>query len=114
MKSLSHSRRKLLLASVLPFVPGLVSAQMHGPSAPVQGQVVSRASTPIPGLAVYLVHPALGRSAPTFTDMYGRFGWTMIPLKSDPYYIEVYWGNRVVYRNTVSVQGPLVIPPISL
>jgi hypothetical protein len=60
---------------------------------------------------VSLIHPALGRSAPAFTDPIGRFGWTAIPLRPEPYFLEVYWGKKLIYRQPVQVRGPLILPP---
>ncbi len=87
----------------------------HAPIAPVHGQIVTRANgTPAPGLKVFLIHPVLGRSVPSFTDEHGQFGWIAIPMRQEPYYIEVYWGEKLLYRQPVKVTGPLMIPRISL
>lgn len=83
--------------------------------APVQGQIFdSRTGRPAPGLMVSLVHPVLGRSAPAFTNGYGQFGWNAIPVRSEAYYLEVYWGQNVIYRQPLQVYGPVMLPPIRL
>ena len=89
--------------------------QAAGPSVPVQGQVLSRnINGPVPGLTVFLVHEFLGRSAPSYTDAYGRFGWTAIPVRSEPYFLEIYWGQNLVYRQPVAVTAPVSLPAIQL
>jgi hypothetical protein len=87
---------------------------MFGPSVPVQGQVISRAQGPVPGVTAFLIHPILGRSAPTFTDAGGRFGWAAIPIRAEPYFLEVYWGPNLIYREPVQVMRPMQLPPIVL
>ena len=91
-------------------------AQIYpGPMAPVQGTLLARGTaTPAPGLTVFLIHPVLGRSAPSYSDAYGRFGWMAIPLRPEPYYVEVYWGQNLIYRQAVRIAGPVAIPPIFL
>jgi hypothetical protein len=84
------------------------------PMVPVHGQLLSRSSGPVPGCTSYLVHERLGRSTPSRTDNYGHFGWTAIPVRPEPYYLEMYWGNKLIYRNQVLVNGPLVLQPIVL
>lgn len=81
----------------------------------VQG-VILKAPTqqPVPGLTVSLVHPVLGRSALSFTDVFGRYAIFGVPLRPEPYYLEVYWGSSLVYRGPVQVTGPVVLPPIFL
>lgn len=84
---------------------------LNGQSTVVQGVFCSAQSgSPIPGLTVSLVHPELGRSAPAFTNENGYFQMINIPLTSTPYYIEVYWGSRLIYRSQIQVQGPLNLP----
>lgn len=74
----------------------------------VQGTLCSRQNGgPAPGLLVSLVHQFLGRSSPTYTDQYGNFQLLNIPLRREPYLIEVYWGQSLVYRNQIYVQGPV-------
>lgn len=99
---------KKLVASVALLAASLfASAQQYHPvqMTPVTGQVISRGMV-VPGVTVSLIHPVLGRSAPSFTDAYGRFGWNAIPIRPEPYYVEVYWGPNLVYRNIVYVGSP--------
>lgn len=85
------------------------------PQVPVYGVVIdSRTQTPVPGLTVSLIHPILGRSAPAFTDQFGRFTFVAIPIRSEPYYIEIYWGHNIVYRSMILINGPISLRPIFL
>ena len=78
------------------------------------GLVVNQHNRPIPGLTVSLVHPSAGRSFPTVTDSLGRYYFSNVPRISAPFYIEVYWGNKLLYRNTVAIVGNAQLPPIIL
>lgn len=83
----------------------------YGPTTVVQGSFCSAQNgSPAPGLMVSLVHPVLGRSAPAYTNEYGYFQMFNIPLNNIPYYIEVYWGNRLIFRAQINVYGPLNLP----
>ena len=82
-----------------------------GTSTVVQGAFCSAQNgSPAPGLMVSLVHPQLGRSAPAYTNEYGYFQMFNIPLNNYPYYLEVYWGNRLIFRTQIQVLGPLNLP----
>ena len=77
-----------------------------GPMGFVQGTLCSLQNNgPAPGLLVSLVHQYLGRSSPTYTDQYGNFQLFNIPARPEPYLIEVYWGQQLVYRNQIYVHG---------
>ncbi|MDJ0612553.1 MAG: carboxypeptidase-like regulatory domain-containing protein [Rhizobiaceae bacterium] len=84
--------------------------------AKVIGQLLTKSdSKPAPGLTVSLVHPQFGRSVPTSSDEYGRFSFFGIPMDRDPYYLEVYWGKNLVYRQSVFISRDTVnMPPIYL
>ena len=107
------SRRALLATSAASVLPAW-SQVFRDTSVPVHGQLLSRSSGPVPGCTIYLVHQSLGRSAPSRTDSYGRFGWTAIPVRPEPYYLEMYWGSKLIYRSQLFVQGPMVMQPIVL
>ena len=88
-----------------------VSYADSAPSTSVQGSFCSKKNDiPIPGLIVSLVHPQLGRSQPTYTNKYGNFKMSNIPLNETPYYLEAYWGKRLIFRDKILVQGPLKLP----
>jgi hypothetical protein len=106
--------RALAVAVLAPAIPAS-HAQAFGPPVPVHGQVFARnVNGPAPGLTVFLVHQFIGRSAPTFTDANGRFGWLAIPASAQPYFIEVYWGQQLIYRQPIQVRGPTLLPTIVL
>jgi hypothetical protein len=112
-----NGRRLLLraLAAAL-LAPAMPAAHAQvGPPVPVHGQVFARnVNGPAPGLTLFLVHQFMGRSAPTFTDANGRFGWLAIPASGQPYFLEVYWGQQLIYRQPVQVRGPTLLPTIVL
>ncbi len=108
---------RILLALLVGLALGLggsARAQAPGPSVPVSGQIISRTQGPVPGVTVLLVHPILGQSAPSYTDVYGRFGWSIIPVRPEPYFLEVWWGPNLIYRAPLPVVGPTQLPPIYL
>lgn len=81
----------------------------------VWGTVVNGMNIPIPGLTVSLVHPTVGRSYPSFTDPFGRFVFYNVPAVPGPYYLEIYWGQQLLYRSTLFMNAPRVqVPPIVL
>lgn len=112
------ARRLLLIAFALNLLlmAGSQSlAQSMGATVPVHGQAFARSvNGPAPGLTVFLVHQAMGRSAPSFTDANGRFGWTAIPVSAQPYFLELYWGQRLIYRQPIQVRSPTMLPTIVL
>ncbi len=111
-----HRRLAVVLGWLFIALTSLADAQIYpGTMVPVQGTLIARRTgTPAPGLMVSLIHPVLGRSAPSFSDAYGHFGWMAIPARPEPYYIEVYWGQNLIYRQPVRIAGPIVIPSILL
>jgi hypothetical protein len=112
MKTRRHFLSLLLCALALAFTAN--HAQAMGQAAPVQGQLLSRSHGAVPGVTAYLVHPVLGRSAPSYTDLYGRFGWGAIPIRPEAYFLEIYWGQNLFYRQPIVVHGPLRLAPIYL
>jgi len=97
----------LLVATAL--APAAASAQTE---RGLDGHVKGDDLQPIRGLTVYLVHPTLGRSPPSFTDMDGYFAFSEVPSAADPYYLEVYWGRTLRYRVAVRVDGFIHWPDI--
>ncbi len=107
-----------LIAFVLTFLlflqPGLSSAAS---TATVEGSVLNKSNRPIPGLTVYLAHPKLGRSRPSITSRSGTFYFSRAPRRIDPYYLEIYWGKKLIYRKKVLVtpfQSRIHLKPIVL
>ena len=108
------TRRALLAAALWGALPMAWGQGFRDTTVPVHGQLLSRNRGPVPGCTIYLVHQALGRSTPSRTDAQGRFGWTAIPVRTEPYYLEMYWGSNLIYRSQLLVQAPLVMQPIVL
>jgi hypothetical protein len=85
------------------------------PVALVEGYVLRGDNQPVPGVTVSLVHPAVGRSSPSVTNPMGYYYFANVPLRSEPYFLEVYWGTQLLSRSTVAVGVPrLSLPPIVL
>ena len=75
---------------------------------------VTRYGQPVPGVTVSLVHPRIGRGAPSLTDTRGHYFFVNVPMQPDPYYIEVYWGTELLFRNIILVNQPRIqLPPIN-
>jgi hypothetical protein len=102
----------IVLIAVFVIHATMASAEMGS----VQGVILKAPKQePIPGLTVSLVHPILGRSAPSFTNNFGQFIISSVPPRQEPYYLEIYWGQRLVYRTAVQIKGgPLRLTPIIL
>ncbi len=105
-------RTKIRVLAIIYFF--FVSTGVYGQyahSTYVQGGFCSAQNgEPVPGLMVSLVHPQLGRSQPSFTNQYGNFQMFNIPIHQVPYYLEVYWGQRLIFRSQILVQGPVSLP----
>jgi hypothetical protein len=88
-------------------------AQAMQQTAIVSGRVYNEAA-PIPGLTVSIAHPKLGRSVPVVTNSDGHFRVGGVPL-GDDYFLEVYWGSELKYRQPLAVrQTEVVVPSIRL
>jgi hypothetical protein len=89
------------------FILGISSSYSQMGVGSVQGQVLNQNRMPIPGLTLFLVHPSLGRSHPVFSDNMGGFIFYNIPFQQR-YYLEIYWGNRLIYRQICPGPTPQV------
>lgn len=103
------------------FVLGLWLSLAHAVAAQgvaqfaVQGQLIdSRTNMAAPGLTVSLVHPQFGRSAPSYSNGVGGFGWNAIPASPQAYLLEVYWGTNLIFRQPLLVNGPVFLGQIRL
>jgi hypothetical protein len=92
----------------------LLTAFCSALSATVSGQVARGNGLGVPGCIVSLVNPAIGRSSPSVTDGFGLYSFANVPVAPSPYYLEVYWGQSLLFRTVVSVQGDVVLPTIFL
>jgi len=106
---------RILKLNVVIFILGLTvllgEASSQTSAGTVDGLIINAQSVPIPGLTVYLVHPIVGRSYPCITDNYGHYIFYNVPLRPDPYYIEVYWGKELLYRQVLYVKTAIVRYP---
>ena len=96
----------LCLATILP-----TAAPVQAES--LRGSVVDETNRPIPGLAVYLARTGV-RSYPSITDERGSFAFSSVPPVTDVYFLEIYWGDLLVYRKSLSVSGDVTLLPIIL
>ncbi len=97
---------KTLCLSFLFLFSFLHISAVNAAQAIVQGQLIARNNNyPAPGLTVSLVHPRLGRSAPAISDGNGTFTFYEIPIMPTQYFIEVYWGGRLIFRNAIFVNN---------
>jgi len=110
------ARLYFLVALIFSAVTFSNIAHAEDHQAAVNGQLFAGTDNkPAPGLIVSLAHPYLGRSAPASSDEFGRFTLIGIPIDREPYFIEVYWGQELMYRDTIYVTKPDVfLPPIYL
>jgi hypothetical protein len=92
----------------------LTNIPAQAPAPPISGYVTSAQFGPVVGATVSLVHPAIGRSSPAFTGQTGGYFFTNIPPRADPFYIEAYWGNQLLFRGQLYYQGSPVQYNISL
>ncbi len=81
----------LALAATILFA-ALSGGVLGQAGVPVAGTVTNGAGRPVPGVAVSLIHPVLGRSSPADTDQFGHYTVGNVPPHPTPYFTEVYWG----------------------
>jgi hypothetical protein len=94
-----------IAAFVIVSLLGLTGAPAQMPSPPVSGIVASAQHGPIAGVTVSLVHPGIGRSSPAFTAPNGYYFFKNVSPQSQPYYIEAYWGNQLLFRGVLNYTG---------
>lgn len=103
---MKHRTRYSSLIVIIFFVIFMNTSNAHA-GAIVSGRVVNSYGQPVPGVTVSLFHPNLGRSAPSMSNMYGQYIFYNIPIHPIPYFIEVYWGQRLIYRYKIQVNNSL-------
>jgi len=96
-----------VLASVTLLLVAISTSTMAQSGVPVAGVVTNNAGMPVPGVAVSLIHPLYGRSSPSFTDQFGRYAIWNVPPHPAPYFLEIYWGRQLIYRQQIIVSAPL-------
>lgn len=93
----------------------LVSLLQTAQAETLRGTVRDKGSgKPIPGLEVKLYHPAEGESRPTYTNQYGEFYFPFVPYQSDPYDLEFYWRERLIFREQIKIRGDQNVGPYDL
>ena len=109
------------LAPILSTMPAAANTDGRGKhilqaasSASLSGIIITRQGLPLRGATVYLVHPRVGRSRPRFTDGLGRYRFPFVPPQTSPYYLEVYWGRRLIYRQRMILRSHTRLPPLIL
>jgi hypothetical protein len=85
---------------------GTSGIRAQGPYA-ISGYVLSaqRGNGPVEGCTVSLVHPSVGRSVPSFSAVNGFYYFVNVPPQPLPYFLEVYWGQQLIFRNQIFYQG---------
>ncbi len=96
-------RLHLLLLALLMLLAQ--SAWAQGVS--IHGTVTNASGQAVPGIMVSLWHPVFRRSAPAYSDGWGRYVIFGVPPHPAPYYIEAYWGDQLIYRAPIQVSTPL-------
>lgn len=101
----------LLAPIALPDVP-----TQRNPSrlVTVSGMVVNRAEQPMAFVHVYLVHRILGRFYGGTTDHSGFFRISEVAVHAEPYFIELYYGRRLIHRQELPVLAPIEMVKIQL
>lgn len=87
------------------------AAQQTGYAA-LSGAVVDRQGHPAPGLSVSLIGRQ-GKANSVITDKNGRFVFANVALNNE-YYVEIYWGRDLMYRQPVTLTRALNMGVIRL
>ena len=107
-------RASILVCCLAAWLLSAAKIPAQAPPPPVSGFVRSAQFGPVAGVTVSLVHPMIGRSSPAFTGPTGGYFFSNVPPQAQPYYIEAYWGNQLLYRGVLSYGGSPVRFDISL
>ena len=99
----------LWLRRIIPLVLSIATTAWlqvaHAEEQTIQGQILDRAGQPLPGCVVFIASPEY-RTPPAITDSAGAFQIIMPLAGTEEYFVEVYWGRRLMYRK------PLRIPDL--
>jgi|GEM_PF-5585721 len=85
---------------------GIGAPDLSAAQVTFQGSIVDANQRPIPGLAVSVANQARGRSRSAYTDASGHYVLSDIPVSSQPYAFEVYWGQRLAHTRRVGASAP--------
>jgi len=80
----------------------------------IQGRVINAEGRTVPGVTVSIFHPNHQRRYSALTDAGGQYIIYGVRKRPSPYFIEVYWGDRLIYRARIQVNGPAVQWDISI
>jgi hypothetical protein len=103
MKSFSKTVRHLALVCLLAI--GVCSLNAQEPGPPIYGVVYSNTRGPVGGVTVSLVHPIIGRSVPVLSAANGSYFFVNVPPQSEPFFIEAYWGQQLLFRGQLYYAG---------
>ena len=92
----------LCLTLSIALIPFYLSPSILHAGGVVEGKVVDSLNRPIPGVSVTIFNNQNGRSDISKTNDSGRFTIYNVPMRQT-YYIEVHWGEKLIYRNKIRV-----------
>ena len=99
--------RLILLCFVILALSAILMQSAY--SVLVTGAISNRAGKPLPGCTVFVVSGDY-RTAPSITGTLGTFEIEVSVETNSPYYLEIYWGQELMYRKRLyrePVGGPL-------
>jgi len=98
----------LIILCAMITLPGTAAADS------VRGTVVDARGTPVPSVKVQLVNRDVGVSRPRYTGRNGVFVFDNVPKVNSPYYLEIFWGSRIVHRRRLTIHGDLDLGDIRI
>ena len=101
-----------IFAIILNLIILSIAGAQSGNNVEVCGRIVLERNdtrVPLPGLSVYLLSEAYGRSIVKITDNNGRFSFERIPTNGTPYFIEVYSDQSLIYRRVIDIYRDIEI-----
>ena len=79
----------------------------------VCGQLLDRRNIPLRGATLWLLHPShRGRIGPVYSNPNGQFCFWRLRGDRRPYYLQIYWGRRLIYQVPLRVAGNVRLRPI--
>jgi hypothetical protein len=105
-------KANLLLTLILTLALVFSATAQQSGYATLSGAVVDRQGHPVPGLSVSLIAEK-GQINPVTTDRNGRFVFANVRI-GRVYYVEIYWGRDLMYRQPVTLSRALNLGVIRL
>jgi hypothetical protein len=84
---------------------GVHALRAQVPAPAISGVVYSNQRGPVGGVTVSLVHPVIGRSVPVLSAPNGSYFFVNVPPRGEPFFIEAYWGQQLLFRGQLYYQG---------